>query len=309
MTIQKKHTLLADGTKIPFVGFGTYLVPDEKTEQVVGAALDAGYRHIDTAEGYNNEKAIGRALAPRLAHDNVSREDIFITTKLWPGNPDWGQPTKSFDDTIDSLDQSLEKLGVDFVDLYLIHAPVETEARRQQWAALIELQGQGKAKSIGVSNFTREHIEELSSAGLPMPAANQIELHPWSQKPGLVNYLMRNDILPIAYSSLAPLSTWRSAEGEESAKTAEMLSEGEDLNSPFKRMAKKYAVTESQLLLRWAIDNGFPILPKTTSPERMHQNLDLFDFTLDQSDLVEIKGLNRDTSIAWQVGDPSEIMS
>jgi 2,5-diketo-D-gluconate reductase A len=307
--MQIKHTSIANNTQIPLVGFGTYLIPNDDAEKVVGDALDAGYRHIDTAEGYGNEEGIGRAINTRIARGDFNRDELFITTKLWPGAPIYGQTVKTYEETLASLNKSLEKLGVEYVDLYLIHVPVDQRSRLQHWKALVELQRLGKAKSIGVSNFTQAHIEELVAAGYPLPAANQIELHPWSQKHELVDYMQSKGILPIAYSSLVPLSSWRTGEGQDSAKTADMQQEGEDLNSPFKRIAAKYGVTESQLLLRWAIENGYPVLPKTTRPERMRQNLDLFHFSIDGADLAEMRALNRDASVAWPVGDPSELMA
>src|SRR5262249_46561820 len=144
--------------------------------------------------------------------------------------------------------KSLERLGLKYVDLYLIHAPFERDQRIAQWRGLVELRRQGKARAIGVSNFSIEHIEELKAAGLPVPAANQNELPPWSQKPALVRYLEDNAITPIAYSSLVPLSTWRIAQGQASAKTDQMKADGERAEAPFKIMAKKYGVSEAQVL-------------------------------------------------------------
>ena len=169
----------------------------------------------------------------------ISREEIFVTTKLFPGNEAWGRPSKTYESTIESLQASLAKLQLDYVDLYLIHAPFSQTQRLEQWKALVELQRQGKVQAIGVSNFNEAHIEEIKAAGLPLPNANQIELHPWSQKPDLVSYLAENDISIIAYSSLVPLSSWRNVEGQASAKTEQMKTDGTRSDSPFKVMAKK----------------------------------------------------------------------
>lgn len=143
-----------------------------------------------------------------------------------------GQPAKTTESTVASLDESLDRLGLDHVDLYLIHAPYERDQRLAQWRGLVELKRQGKTRAIGVSNVSVTHIEELRAAGLPMPGANQIELHPWSQKPELVRYLNDNAVTPIAYSSLVPLSTWRTAAGQHSAKTVRMKADGERTDAP-----------------------------------------------------------------------------
>ena len=278
----KSRTMsLTDEIQIPFVGFGTYLVSDTEAQAAVSAAIRAGYRHVDTAEAYRNEEGVGAAIHACLNAERLSREQIFVTTKLWPGNEAWGQTPMTFESTIESLNASLARLQLDYVDLYLIHAPFHPEHRLEQWRGLVELRGQGKTRAIGVSNFSETHIEEIKAAGLPLPDANQIELHPWSQKPKLVSYLAENGITAIAYSSLVPLSTWRAIEGQNSAKTEQMKSDGARTDSPFRAMAKKYAVSEAQVLLRWAVQKGYPVLPKSTSPERIRQNIDLFSFLLD----------------------------
>jgi len=156
-----------------------------------------------------------------------------------------------------------------------------------------------------VGNFSQVHIEELLSAGLPRPDVNQIELHPWSQKQGLVDYLRATGIAPVAYSSLVPLSTWRAAEGHDSAKTDEMQAASEAADSPFAVMAAKYGVTEAQVLLRWGVQQGYAVLPKSTKPERIRQNADLFSFALDDKDMAAIAGMDRGAGVAWPVGDPT----
>jgi 2,5-diketo-D-gluconate reductase A len=289
---------LSPAVEIPLLGFGTYLIPDSEAAAAVRDALKAGYRHIDTAEFYANEDGVGAGL--RAA--NVERKDVFITTKLWPGNAAWGQTPKTTETTIAALNQSLAKLKLDYVDLYLIHAPFEREQRLAQWRGLVELKRQGKARSIGVSNFNIHHLEELKTAGLPMPEANQIELHPWSQKPQLVAYLEQNGIVPIAYSSLVPLSTWRTAPGHASGKTQAMQKDSE--SSPFKELARKYGKTESQVLLRWAVQQGWPVLPKSTKPERIKENADLFSFNIDAADMAAIAKMDRGDGIAWGSQDP-----
>lgn len=295
---------LTENIALPAVGFGTYLIDAEDVEETVGEALTAGYRHIDTAEAYGNETSVGHAIQSFMRGESAFREDLFVTTKLWPGNAAWEMPEKDYDATMDSLGQSLEKLGLDHVDLYLIHAPFSKERRLDQWRALVELRQRGAARAIGVSNYDESHLEEIRESGLPMPDVNQIELHPWSQKTALVGYLKEHGIQPIAYSSLVPLSTWRS-EGGDSAKTAEMAAEGEGSESPFKAMANRYGVSEAQVLLRWAVQSGYAVLPKTTNRARMLQNLDLFSFEIDDDDMAQIANMDRGGGVAWSTGDPT----
>ncbi|MFJ9705751.1 aldo/keto reductase [Streptomyces sp. NPDC101234] len=293
---------LNPGVNIPLVGFGTYLIPDDETASAVENALAAGYRHVDTAEVYENERGVGEGLRRGMQQAGLDRGDVFVTTKLWPLA---GERPKTSEETLRSLDESLDRLGLEQVDLYLIHATFGREQRLEQWQGLVEAYKSGKTRAIGVSNFNAAHIDELAEAGLPVPHANQIELHPWSQKPDLVAYLSQKDITPIAYSSLAPLSTWRTAPGHASGKTQEMRAEGEQSDSPFKRLAAKYGVTEAQLLLRWGVQSGYPVLPKSTNPVRMRENLDLFSFRIDDADMDAIRGLDRGAGLAWGEVDPT----
>jgi 2,5-diketo-D-gluconate reductase A len=304
MTETRTRTLTT-GLDIPYVGFGTYLIPDAEAAVVVRQAIAVGYRHIDTAEFYQNEQGIGAGIRQAIEVDGLSRKDLFVTTKLWPGNAAWGQTPKTTETTIASLEQSLVRLGLEYVDLYLIHAPFDREQRLAQWRGLVALKEQKRARAIGVSNFNISHLDELEAAGLPRPAANQIEIHPWSQKPALVRYMSEKGIIPIAYSSLVPLSTWRTAEGHHSAKTDAMRADGQQANSPFKAMATKHGVSEAQVLLRWAVQKGYPVLPKSTKPERMRQNADVFSFALDADDMAAIAVMDRGGGVAWPVGDPT----
>ena len=289
-------------TAIPAVGFGTYLISNDDAEDAIHAAIAAGYRHIDTASGYRNEETVGAGIRKGLEANGLSRADLFVTAKLWPGNPAWGDAPKNGVQTIAECDASLARLGLNYVDLYLIHAPYGGDMRLEQWRALLDLQASGKARAVGVSNFNESHLDEIAAAGLPMPEANQIELHPWSQKPGLLAHMARHDIAPIAYSSLVPLSTWRSEPGQDSAKTDEMKADG----TAFKAMAEKYGVSEAQLLLRWGVQNGYAVLPKSLSPDRMRQNLDLFSFSIDDADMARMATMDRGDGVAWASGDPSK---
>lgn len=305
MTNDRTRALTPDVT-IPYLGFGTYLISDAEASDAVYEAIRAGYRHIDTAEFYQNEKGVGEGIRRALAAEGLSRRDVFVTTKLFPGNTAWGQTPKTTESTIASLHASLDRLGFDYVDLYLIHARFDREQSLAQWRGLVELQQQGKARAIGVSNFNVAHLEALEAAGLPRPSANQIELHPWSQKPELVRHMADKGIVPIAYSSLVPLSTWRTAEGHGSGKTSEMKADGERADSPFKAMAAKHGVSEPQILLRWAIQMGYPVLPKSTKPERIRQNADLFSFALDDADMAAIATMDRGDGVAWGASDPTK---
>jgi 2,5-diketo-D-gluconate reductase A len=302
----RTRTLTA-GVEIPYLGFGTYLIGNDEATAAVREAIRAGYRHIDTAEGYRNEVGVGAAIKQALEADGLSRGDIFVTTKLWPGNAAWGQAPKTTASTVASLEASLQRLGMEYVDLYLIHAPYERDQRLAQWRGLVELRRQGKARAIGVSNFSIQHIEELKAAGLPLPAANQIELHPWSQKPALVRYLEDNAITPIAYSSLIPLSTWRIAAGQASSKTDQMKADGERADAPFKVMARKYGVSEAQVLLRWAVQKKYPVIPKSTDPDRIRTNADIFGFEIDADDMAAMEKMDRGDGVAWATGDPTKV--
>jgi len=184
----------------------------------------------------------------------------------------------------------------------LIHAPFGGPERGAQWRALVQLQQAGKARSIGVSNFNQAHLEEIKAAGLPMPDANQIELHPWSQKTELLSYMKQNDITPIAYSSLVPLLSWRAEEGQKSARTSAMTEDGRI----FTDMAAKYGVTAAQFLLRWGIQNGYPILPKSINPERIRQNIKLAGFIIEEDDMELIRTMDHGVGVAWIAGDPIE---
>ncbi len=295
---------LRDGAGLPSVGFGTYLIPDEAAEHTVYQALRTGYRHVDTAEAYGNERGVGRALQKAADDLGISRSEVFVTSKLWPGNPAWGDPPKTAAEISAAFSASLDRLQVDYIDLYLTHAPFAGPQRLEQWRALLAIKDEGRARAVGVSNFDVGHLEEIAAAGLPLPDVNQIELHPWSQKRDLIGHMEGRGIRAIAYSSLVPLATWRTEEGQESGKTAEMKAVGTGADSPFNAMAQKYGVSEAQVLLRWAIQKGFGVIPKSTREERMRQNLDLFSFEIDASDMAAIEGMDRGEGVAWATGDP-----
>ena len=288
---------------VPRIGLGTYNMYSQEAENMTYAAIKYGYRHIDTAAVYRNEDGVGRALKRIYEDTYLKRSDLTITTKLWPGGLVKVDRVKNNVGAIKSLDKSLRNLDEDYVDLYLIHSPHAKNKRLEQWETLLTQQEQDKVKNIGVSNWGINHIEELNDKGYPLPSANQIEIHPWSQKPELVSYLKENNIDIIAYSSLVPLSTWRHKDGENSLKTDEMYKDGNDLESPFKKMASKYDVTEAQVLLKWALQLGYAILPKSIQIDRMQENFDL-DFGIDDEDMNLIEQLDRGGSVTWEYGDP-----
>ena len=288
---------------VPRIGLGTYNMNSQEAEDMTYAAIKYGYRHIDTAAVYRNEDGVGRALKRIYGDTDLKRSDITITTKLWPGGLVKVDRVKNNVGAIKSLDKSLRNLDVDYVDLYLIHSPHAKNKRLEQWESLLTQQEQDKVKNIGVSNWGINHIEELNDKGYPLPSANQIEIHPWSQKPELVSYLKENDIDIIAYSSLVPLSTWRHKDGENSLKTNEMYKDGNNLDSPFKKLATQYDVTEAQVLLKWALQLGYAVLPKSIRIDRMQDNFDL-DFKIDEEDMNLIEQLDRGGSVTWEYGDP-----
>ncbi len=292
---------------VPSIGLGTYNMAPEEAEKMTYESIMHGYRHIDTAAVYKNEEAVGVGLKRAITELNLNREDIFVTTKLWPGGLIKDDRIRNYEGSIKSFEKSLLKLGLDYIDLYLIHSPHARNKRIEQWQALIDIKEQEKVKHIGVSNWGINHLEEISQKNLPLPDANQIELHPWSQKPELVNYLREKDIDIIAYSSLVPLSTWRHKDGENSKKTEEMqqISNAED--SPFKLLANKYNVSEAQLLLKWALELGYSILPKSIESKRMKENFDL-DFSISQNDMDYINTLDQGGSVTWEYGDPLQVL-
>lgn len=259
---------LTSNTSIPQIGLGTWLNKNEKEcVEAVKYALQVGYRHFDTAQVYENEQFVGSA----LAESGIPREELFITTKIWNDNLWW----EGFDE---SFEESLKKLKTDYVDLLLIHFPV-TEERRPAWHKMEEKYKDGKAKAIGVSNYTVRHLEELLQESTIKPAVNQVELHALLQQPELVQYCQDNSIVVEAYSPLA---------------------HGYGLNNPvIAEVAKKHHKTPAQILIRWCIEQGTVPLPKSTNPDRIRQNFEVFDFTLDADDLGQIRAIDSDFRTCW----------
>lgn len=280
-----------NGIGMPLVGFGTYQLSIDQAEFCVKEALDAGFRHIDSAEGYNNEEGTGKGIKAA----GISRDDIFITTKLFPGYKPWGAPEKTYQQTIETLKNQLIQLQLDYVDLYLIHAPL-SELRLEQWNAFIELKKIGLTKHIGVANYDEERLEEIMDADLAKPEANQVEFHPICAQVDLTRYMKENSIAPIAYSSLAPLSTWRAEEGQGGKVLAGIKNECQLVT---KEIATKLEVSEAILLLRWGLQHGYCVLTKSSKPERIRKNFDLFDFKISDNDMERLNRLDQNQAFAW----------
>ncbi|WP_269466212.1 aldo/keto reductase [Marinilactibacillus sp. 15R] len=258
---------LKNGVEIPVVGFGTWQSTDEEAEKSVLWALEAGYRHIDTAAAYKNETGVGRG----IKKSGLNREEIFITTKL--SNQEHG-----YEEAKKAIQDSLDKLDTDYIDLYIIHWPNPIkyrdnwkEANAQSWRAMEEAVEAGKIRAIGVSNFHPHHLEALAETAKIEPTLNQILLNPSDMQTEVVKYNQAHDIVSEAYS---PLGTGKIFEVEE-----------------LKELAAKYNKSIAQLVLRWSLQHGFLPLPKSVHEERVHENADIFDFEIEEEDMKKIDSL------------------
>lgn len=290
-----------NGIGMPLMGFGTYQLSVEQAESCVKEALKAGFRHIDSAEGYNNEEGTGKGIKAA----GVSRDDIFVTTKLFPGFKQWGAPEKTYEQTIATLKNQLTQLQLDYVDLYLIHAPL-SELRLEQWNALVALKKSGLTRHIGVSNYNEERLKEILDADLAKPEANQVEFHPICARIDLTRYMKENSIAPIAYSPLAPLSTWRAEEGQGGEILSGIKKECQLVTN---EIATKLKVSKAKLLLRWGLQHGYCVVTKSSKPERIRENMNLFDFEIPDNDMERFNRLNQNHAIAWAANglDPMEV--
>lgn len=250
-----------DGRSIPVIGFGVWQVPDDVVVDATLKALEVGYRHIDTACVYENERGVGEA----LRRSGLNRDDVFVTTKVW--NTDQG-----YDQTLRAFDTSTGLLGIDEVDLYLVHWP--TPARDlylDSWRALIRLREEGRARSIGVSNFHEAHLRRIIDETGVIPAMNQIELHPWLPQTHLRDIDARLGIKTEAWSPLGS---------------------GQLIDNPvIAQVAAKHGKSPAQVMIRWSIQLGNIVLPKSVTPARIEQNIDVFDFVLDDADMDAIATL------------------
>jgi 2,5-diketo-D-gluconate reductase A len=253
---------LSDGNAIPQLGLGVFRTPPDITASVVQAALAAGYRHIDTAAVYVNELGVGEGLRA----SEIERSEVFVTTKLW--NADQG-----FDAAIKGFDHSVKRLGLDYLDLYLIHWPSpRRDLYVDSWRALVRLQQDGRVRSIGVSNFGADHLQRLIDETGVTPVLNQIELHPHFQQRALVQAHRQ---LGIATQSWSPLG------------------QGKALSDPvIGGIAVRHGRTPAQIIIRWHLDNGLSAIPKSVTRRRIAENFDVFDFKLSDSDLTAIAGLD-----------------
>ena len=259
-----KTVKLHNGVEMPIVGLGTWLSKPEDVYNAVLTALKNGYRHIDTAMIYQNEEAIGKA----IKDSGVKREDIFVTTKLW--NTDQG-----YENALKAFEVSLKKLGLDYVDLYLIHWFKGYKKAVQSYRALEKIYKDGKAKAIGVSNYNIHHIMNiLNNCEIP-PMVNQVETHVTLQNHFLHQYCKENNIQLEAY---APLMSY---------KIAQLLE-----NEIMKKVAKKHHKTVPQIAIRWLVERGIVVIPKSVTPSRIIANYDVFDFNLDEEDMKDIRKVN-----------------
>lgn len=252
---------LNDGTTIPQIGFGTWQVAPEEAEAATLEALACGYRHIDTAAVYANEAEVGTA----LAGSGLARDELYVTTKLW--NPDHG-----YDEAVRAFDTSMAKLGLEQLDLYLIHWQcVQFGKHVDTWRALIDLRNSGRARSIGVSNFTEGALREIIDATGVVPVLNQVELHPWLPQRELRAVHAE---LGIATESWSPLAS------------------GQLIDDPaLTAIAVKHGVSTAQVMIRWHLQQGLIVLPKSVTPTRIAENIDVFGFSLDDDDLAVIAGM------------------
>ncbi|HLJ65259.1 MAG TPA: aldo/keto reductase [Stellaceae bacterium] len=261
---------LNNGVAIPRLGLGVYQ-SGRATGEAVGWAIAAGYRHVDTAAMYGNEAEVGAALRQAIAAGQITREEIFVTTKLW--NSDHG-----FDEALRAFDASHRRLGFDRIDLFLIHWPVP-ERRRHSWRALERILEDGRARAIGVSNYTVSHLEALLADAKIPPAVNQIELHPWCQQRETVAFCQKHKIAITAYSPL----------------TKGMRLDDRQLLA----CAREVGRTPAQILLRWSLQKGFITIPKSARRARIIENGAIFDFSLTPELMAMLDRLNEERHVTW----------
>ena len=264
---------LNNDVRMPILGLGVYQSPPGRvTRNAVNLALRVGYRHVDTARIYGNEADVGEA----VRESGVPRGDLFVTTKLW--NSDQG-----YDSTLRACEASLKRLGLDYLDLYLVHFPVP-DVRKESWREMETLLKKGRCRAIGVSNFTIRHLEELITESDVIPSVNQVEFHPFLYQRELLKYCQKHGIQVEAYSPLA---------------------RGERLKHPrISSLAQKYSKTPAQLMIRWGIEHGLVVIPKSTREERIRENSQMFDFDISDDDMRSLDSLNEDLRLNW---DPTNV--
>ena len=262
MALEQPRLTLNDGKTIPQLGFGVWQVPPDVTASVVGEAIKTGYISIDTAEGYQNERGVGEA----VAKSGVARDTLFITSKLRNGG-------HAYDDALRAFDKTMAELGMDVLDLFLIHWPVPKQGKYvEAWKALIQLQKDGRIRSIGVSNFNIDHLERIIGETGVTPVVNQIELHPSFQQRDKRAFHKQHNIRIESWSPLG---------------------QGQELKDPvIGQIARKHGKTPAQVVIRWHLEEGLIVIPKTVTPSRIHENFEVFDFKLDAEDMARIAALD-----------------
>ena len=265
---------LHNGINMPAIGFGVFQIPPEQTEPAVYDALTVGYRHIDTAASYQNEQAVGRA----IKRIGIPREEIFVTSKVWVKDVNYEGAKKAYQ-------RSLEKLQLDYLDLYLLHQPYNDVFGA--WRALEELYEAGKIKAIGVSNFTAAKLVDFILNNKIAPMVNQIEIHPFNQQVEAIKVMQEHKVQPEGWAPFA--------EGRQNLFTNEILGE----------IAKQYGKTVGQVVLRWNVQRGIVVIPKSVRKERMMENFNIFDFELSDEDMEKIKTLDESKGLFVNHEDPA----
>ncbi|HDD0007768.1 TPA: aldo/keto reductase [Staphylococcus aureus] len=270
------HIEISKDVKIPVLGFGVFQIPQEQTAEAVKEAIKAGYRHIDTAQSYLNETEVGQGIEA----SGIDRSELFITTKVWIENV-------NYEDTIKSIERSLQRLNLDYIDLVLIHQPYNDVYG--SWRALEELKETGKIKAIGVSNFGVDRIVDLGIRNQIQPQVNQIEINPFHQQEEQVAALQQENVVVEAWAPFA--------EGKNQLFQNQLL----------QAIADKYNKSIAQVILRWLVERDIVVLAKSVNPERMAQNLDIFDFELTEEDKQQIATLEESNSQFFSHADPEMI--
>ena len=266
---------LNNGVKMPKLGYGVFQIDGKQCEQCVLNALEVGYRLIDTVQAYYNEEFVGNA----IKQSQITRSEIFITTKVWVSEHNYEKAKKS-------IEKSMEKLQVDYVDLVLIHQALGDYY--SAYRAMIDLYKEGKIKAIGISNFSSERMADLTQFNEVVPAVNQVETHPFFQQHELNSWMKK---LNIQHEAWGPLAQHR---------IKEIIN-----NEIFKKCAKKYGKTETQIALRWLMQRDIVAIPKTANKERMKENFDIFDFSLDKAEMEQIRSLDENKSMWLEYNDPN----